>query len=82
MRSASNFPDSPSEGHEICGFCASLDDNDQPASSYRLPDGDAYADVLADIDDRISLTTTDMRLKVLKLLSYPCICSRHFYWFE
>ena len=83
MKSESRLPEAPLEGCKIHGFCEGLDDDEQPESSYRLPIGDASADILADIDDHISSTTTGMRSKkVSKLLSYPSIHSRQFYWFE
>ena len=52
-------------------------------SSYQLLMRDASADIITDIDDPISWTTTRMRLKkVSKILPYPGIRSRHFYQFE
>ena len=63
MRSESHLPEAPLEGPKIFAFYAVPDDDEQPAPSYRLPIGDVSADILADIDDHISSTTTGMRLK-------------------
>ena len=41
------------------------------------------ANILADLDDHISSTTTGMQSKkASKLLPYPGLRSCHFYWFE
>ena len=57
MHSESHLPEALSEGHKNRGFRASLDVEEQASSSYRFPVGDASADILADIDDRISSNT-------------------------
>ena len=83
LRSLNELLEAPSESHKTRGFCAALEDDDQSASSYRLPVGGASADILADIDDQISSPFSSMRLKkVLKLLPYPGVHSHHFYRFE
>ena len=83
MQSVNRLLEALSEGRKIHGFHAGFDDNEQPASSYWLPIRNASADILADIDDRISATITDMRSKkVSMLLPYPGILCRHFYQFE
>ena len=80
MQSESRLPEVPSEGRKILGFHVGLDNDEQLASSYRLPIGDAAADILANIDDLISLTTFGMQSKkVSKLLSYHGVCS---HWFN
>ena len=71
MRLASSLPEAPSEGRKIYGFRVGLDGDEQPVSSYRLPIGDVSADILANIDDHIFLTTFGMRSKVSKLLLCP-----------
>ena len=48
-----------------------------------MPVGRASADILADIDDRVSSPSSGVRLKkVLKLLQYPGIHSKKFYRFK
>ena len=60
-----------------------MEDDDQPAASYKMPIGDASADILTNVDDRISSTSSEMcSQKVSKLLQYPDVCSRKFYRFE
>ena len=62
------------------GFHAGQDLEDQPSYSYSLPMGDASADVLADIDDRISLSSCGTWSKMMsKLLPYPGVCICHYY---
>ena len=79
MQSESRLPEVPLEGRKILGFHVGLDNDEQLASSYRLPIGDAAADILANIDDLISLTTFGMQSKkVSKLLSYHGVCSHRF----
>ena len=68
--------------HKICGFRASLEYDEQPASSYRLPIGGTPSDILADINDQISSPPSGMRSKISKLLQYPGVCSCCFYRFE
>ena len=53
LRSLNGLMETSSENHKIRGFWAALEDDEQPASSYRLPVGDASSDILADIDDRV-----------------------------
>ena len=72
-----------SEGCKIQGFMAALEDNDQPTASYKMLIGGASADILADIDTRVSSTSSRMcSSKVSKLLHYQGVCSRKFYRFE
>ena len=80
----SNLPPTPSEGSKIWSFRAGLDTDEQPSSSYRLPVGDASADILADINDGISSSTIVgmCSKKVSKLLPYPDVHSRRYYRFE
>ena len=55
----------------------------QPAASYKMPIGGASADILADIDTRVSSSSSGMRSrKVSKLLQYQGVRSRKFYRFE
>ena len=57
-----------------------FEDNDQPASSYRLPVGGASADILTNIDYWISSNSSGKHSKMVsKLLPYPEVHSRHFY---
>ena len=77
MRSVNDLPEAPSEGRKIRRFCAAWDDGDQPASSYHLPVRGTSADILLDIDDLISSTTTGMRSKkVSELLHYSGVRSQ------
>ena len=79
----SRHSQSPSKSCKICGFHAALEDDDQPAFSYRLPVGGASGDILSDIDDHILSPSLGMcSKKVLKLLPYTGICSRRFYRFK
>ena len=72
MPSVSCLPEAPSKGRKICGFHAGLDDEEQPASLYRLLIGDASVDILADTDDSISSTTSGIQSKKVSiLLPYP-----------
>ena len=65
----SRLSEAPLEGRKIRGFHAGLDNNEQSESSYRLPIGDALADILANIDDRFPSTTSGVQSKkVSKLL--------------
>ena len=52
--SQNELPEIPSESSKNSGFQAPLEDDDQPVSSYHLPVGGASADILVDIDERIS----------------------------
>ena len=53
------------------------------ASSYKMPIGGASADILADIDSRVSLSLSGMHSReVSKLLLYQGVVSRKFYRFE
>ena len=62
---------------------ATLEDDHQPAASYKLPIGVASVDILADIDVRVSSTSPGMRShEVSKLLQYQGVCSRKFYRFQ
>ena len=62
---------------------ATLEDDEQPALSYRMPVGCASADILADIDYWVSSPSSGMRSKkVSKLLQYPGISSRRFCRFQ
>ena len=55
----------------------------QLAASYKIPIGGASADILADIDTRVSSSSSGMRSrKVSKLLQYQGVRSRKFYRFE
>ena len=82
--SLGGLPEALSEGHNIRGFMAALEDNDLPAaSSYKMPIGGASVGILADIDSRVSSSSSRMcSRKVLKLLLYQGVCSRKFYCFE
>ena len=67
--------------HSGSTHSSSLDEHLE--SSYRLPIWDASADILADINDRISSTTTGIWLKkVSNLLPNPDVLSWRFYPFE
>ena len=77
MWSLNELPEA-SENHKISGFRSVLEDNDQPTSSYHLLVDGASTDILADIDDRVSSSSSGMHLKkVSKLLTYPCLLSHH-----
>ena len=79
----SDLPTTLLEGRKIRGFRAGLDPDKRPSSSYRLPIGEPSADILVDIDDRISSSTAGMcSKKVSKLLPYPGMWSRRYYCFE
>ena len=83
LRSPNELPEAPSEGRKVRGFRAALEDDGQPASSYKMPVHGASADILAGIDNRVSSPSLEMRSKkVSKLLQCPGILSRKFYWFE
>ena len=82
LRSLNELPEAPSESCKIRGFRAVLEDDDLLTSLYRLPVGGASADILADIDDRISSLSLGMHSKVSKLLPYLGVCSCRFYRFE
>ena len=77
MQSLNELPEAPSESRKIHEFHATSEDDNQPASSYRLPVGW----VSADINDRV-LSPLSMRSKVSKLLTYPGMLSHGFYRFE
>ena len=51
MRSVLRLLEAPSEERKIHGFCAGLDAEEQPVSSYSLPIGDPSADIMANIYD-------------------------------
>ena len=53
----------------MCGFCAGQDLDDQPSSSYRFLAGDASADMLANTEDLISLSSYGMWSKKVSELS-------------
>ena len=74
--------EAPSDSHKIRGFCAALEDDDQPPCLYHLLVGGASGDILSDIDDRISSPSGLHSKQVLKLLLYPGIRSRYFCQFE
>ena len=76
MHMESDLPPAPLEGCKIQGFCAGLDVEEQPSSSYRLPIGDASVDILANIGDCISSSTSGMCSKKILLLPYPGVRSR------
>ena len=83
LRPLNELSEAPSESGKICGLQEALEDDEQPASSYKMPVGGALADVLADIDDRVSSPSSCMRSKkVLKLLQHPGVRSRKFYRFQ
>ena len=50
LRFLNELPEAPSESCKICGFWAAVKDDDQPASSFKMPVGGAAVD----IDDRVS----------------------------
>ena len=60
LRSLTGLPEALSEGRKIRGFMAALEDIDQSAASYKLPIGGTSADILADIDVRVSSTSSGM----------------------
>ena len=60
LQSLNELPEAPSESRNICGFCAALENDDQPASSYRLLVGRASGDILSDIGDHISSPSSGM----------------------
>ena len=77
------LPEASSESPKIRGFMAALEDNDQPAASYKLAIGGASADILANIDDRVSFTLSGMRSrKVSKLLQFQGVHSHKFCRFQ
>ena len=79
LHSLNGLPKAPSESCKIRGFRAVLEEDGQPAASYKLP----IDDVSADIDDRVSSTLSGMRSwKLFKLLQFPGVHSRKFYRFE
>ena len=82
--SLGRLPEALSEGCKIRGFMAALEDDNLPAaSSYKMPIGGASADILADIDSRISSSSSGMHSrKVSKLLLYQGVRSQEFYRFE
>ena len=81
LRSLTGLPEAPSEGRKIRGFIAALEDNDQPAASYRLPVVGEFADILANIDNWVSTSSRMRSHQVSKLLQYQGVCSRKFYRF-
>ena len=71
----------PSESRKIRNFYAGVDFVDQPSSSYFLS-VDSSADILEDLNDRISFATSRMRSKkVSELPPYLGVCSRGYYYF-
>ena len=59
------------------------DDDLHAASSYKLPIGGAFADILADIDSRVLSLSSGMRsCKSSKLLQYQGVCNHKFYRFQ
>ena len=83
LRSLSELQETPSESLKISGFCAALEDDDQPASSYNLPVSGASGGVAADIDNCISSPSSGMcSNKVPKPLAYQGVRSRRFYRLE
>ena len=80
--SLNGLPEEPLESHKIHGFDAAVENDDQPASSYKLPIGRASADILTDIDDRVLSALSGMRSrKVSKLLQHLGVQSRKIYRF-
>ena len=76
LRSLIGRPEAPSEGRKIHGFMVVLEDDDQPAASYKLSIGGASADILADIDNRVSSVSSGMHFcKVSKFLQYQGVHS-------
>ena len=68
------LPEAPSESRKIRNLVA---------ASYKLPFGGASADILTDIDDRVSSTSSGMySCKVSKLLQFQDVCSCKFYRFQ
>ena len=60
-----------------------LKDDDLHASSYKLPIGGASADILADMDSRVSSSSSGMRSrKSSKLLQYQGVRSCKFFHFQ
>ena len=83
IHSESNVPLALVEGQKIWSFCSGLDADEQLSSSYRLPIEDMSADILADIYEHISSTTSGMlSKKVSKLLPLSGVRSRCYYHFE
>ena len=83
LHSLNELLEAPSESCKIRGFGTEVEDDDQPASLYKMPIGGASAGILADIDDRVSLMSSVMHSrKVSKLLQYPGVRGRKFYRFE
>ena len=83
LRSLNELSKAPSESCKICSFGAALEDDDRPTYSHCLPVGGASADILEDIDDRISSPSLGMCSKrASRLLQYPVFCSHGFYHFE
>ena len=79
LHSLNELLEALSESQKIRSFHAALEDDDQPAASYKLPIGDASAD----IDDKVlSMSSGVHSQKVSKLLQYLGVCSRKFYYFE
>ena len=69
-----------SDSRKIRGFHLALEDDTQPSASYKLPIGDASANIVGDIDYRVSsMSSVISSRKVSKLLQYPGVCSRKFY---
>ena len=82
LQSLNDLLEVSSESRKICGVCAALEDDNQPASSYHLLVGGALGDILSDIDDHISSPSSGMlSKKVLKRLPYPGVRIRRIYWF-
>ena len=56
MQSVNSLPEALSEGRKIRGFRAGFDDNEQPASSYWLPNGDVSTDICGVVVARLPHT--------------------------
>ena len=59
LRCLNELPEVPSESHKMCGFRAALDDDEQPASSCRMPVGGASSNI-----SRILTTGSRLLLRV------------------
>ena len=72
--SLNKLPEALSENQKICGFRAALEEDDQPASSYRLPVGGASADILVDIEDCILSPSSGMNSNKVLNFSPILVC--------
>ena len=82
LRSLNEMPEGPPESRKIRGFQATLEDGDQPASSYRLQVGGASADILVDINGRISSPPLGAQRRCRGFFSIRGVHSRCFCRFE